>query len=77
LKEKRHLNNKPSLTKDGDAIANDKKIFTVYPNPAKETINIQSNGKSQFILSDQSGKIILAKTIENNGSINIEQLATG
>lgn len=51
--------------------------FAVYPNPAKDILHIQTNGKATFTLTDQSGKILVTKTITNKGEINIANLAAG
>ncbi|HRH50006.1 MAG TPA: T9SS type A sorting domain-containing protein [Panacibacter sp.] len=51
--------------------------FTVYPNPAKEALHIQTNGNAVFSLIDENGKIVLTKNISKNGTINISSLATG
>lgn len=52
-------------------------LFLVYPNPAKEIIHVQTSVKSIIILTDQTGKILLTKTIEGTGKINIANLPTG
>jgi hypothetical protein len=49
----------------------------VYPNPATNILHIKNTGKASFNLSDQSGKILLTKTITNNGSIDVSKLPTG
>jgi len=53
------------------------KKFTVYPNPATDVLHIKTEGKESFGLSDQSGKIILTKTITNSGDIDVSQLPPG
>lgn len=53
------------------------KIFTVYPNPAKDILNVRSNGKATFVLTDQTGKKLLSKEIENSAVINIAHLPAG
>jgi hypothetical protein len=53
------------------------KPFAVYPNPATAILNIHVAGKVFVSLTDQSGKIILAKTIDGNGSINVSKLTAG
>ena len=53
------------------------KRFSVYPNPAKDKLNIKVNGKAIISLSDQSGKTILTKTINGNDVINISNLPSG
>jgi N-acetylneuraminic acid mutarotase len=49
----------------------------VYPNPAKDILKVQINGTGAVTLTDQSGKILLAKIIEHNGVINVAALHTG
>jgi hypothetical protein len=53
------------------------KNFTVYPNPATDVLHIQTNGKSNFSLSNQAGKIIFTKAITNSGDIDVSQLPPG
>jgi hypothetical protein len=54
-----------------------KKSFTVFPNPVKNILYVQSNGNAIFTLTDQSGKIILTKTINGNGEIYVSHLPAG
>jgi hypothetical protein len=56
---------------------NNTKIFSVYPNPAKDIFYIQTTGKATFTLTDQSGKIILIKAITNQSEINVAHLPAG
>jgi hypothetical protein len=51
--------------------------FTVYPNPAKDIMNIRVSGKAIFSLSDASGKIVRTKTLEGDGAIDVSALAAG
>jgi hypothetical protein len=53
------------------------KTFTVYPNPVKGILYIQTNGKTSFSLTNQSGKVLLTKTITTEGEINVSSLASG
>ncbi len=53
------------------------KIFAVYPNPVNDLLNIQVTGKATLTLTDQSGKILIAKTINTNGSISLAALPKG
>lgn len=52
-------------------------LFLAYPNPAKEIIHVQTSVKSIVTLTDQTGKILLTKTIEGTGKINIANLPAG
>src|SRR5207253_5323450 len=49
--------------------------FTVYPNPTKNILNIHTYSKALISLTDQSGKIILTKTIEGSGLIDVSKLS--
>jgi len=51
--------------------------FSIFPNPAKNILHIQTTGKSTFILTNQSGKVLLTKAITGKGEINIAQLPAG
>lgn len=51
--------------------------FKVYPNPAKDIIHIQTNGKAILSLTDQSGKILLTQTIEGSGVLNVANIPAG
>ncbi len=55
----------------------DNKNFTVYPNPAKDIMNIKTNGNAIISLTDQAGKVLLTKTIEGSGVINVTALPAG
>jgi len=59
------------------SLLKENKNFTAYPNPAKDIVNIKTNGNAIVSLSDQSGKIIFTKTIEGNGVINVAALPAG
>jgi len=45
--------------------------------PAKDLLHEQTNGKTTPSLTDQSGKILLTKTINNKGEINLSNLTAG
>lgn len=51
--------------------------FTAYPNPVRNILNIYTSSKALVSLTDQSGKIILAKTIEGNGLIDFSRFSAG
>ncbi len=53
------------------------KGFTVYPNPAKDVLYIQTKGSMIFSFINSSGKILFTTTINNSGSINIASLPPG
>ncbi len=50
---------------------------SVFPNPVKDILNIQTGGKAIISLTDQSGKIILTKSIYGNGLIDVSKLSAG
>lgn len=54
-----------------------KNNWTIYPNPSKNILHIRINGEAIFTLTNQSGKILLSKTINNKGEINVAHLAAG
>ena len=60
--------------KENEAVNNN---FIVYPNPAKDIVHVQSAGKATFVLTNQSGKTILTKTLNGNGQINVTHLPAG
>jgi hypothetical protein len=49
--------------------------FTVYPNPAKNVLNIYTGSSASFSLLDESGKILLTKNINGTGSINVSGMS--
>jgi hypothetical protein len=51
--------------------------FSVYPNPAKNILNIKNSGTAIISVMDQAGKILITKTIRGNDKINTSQLAAG
>ena len=51
--------------------------FSVYPIPVKDILYVRANGKVSLLLINQSGKQVLAQTIENNGTINVANLPAG
>jgi len=70
--------NAPLIASSEDALQQqDKTNFLVYPNPAKNILHVQTNRKAILSLTDQAGKILLTKTIEGNGVINVAHLPSG
>jgi len=53
------------------------KEFTVYPNPASDMFYIQTNNRANISLTDRSGKIIVTKSIEGKGSIDVSRVPAG
>jgi hypothetical protein len=53
------------------------KTFFIYPNPARNILNIHIDGKAVVSLTDQSGRIMLAKTIDGSGSIDVGKFSSG
>jgi len=75
-----------AVDKDGKAtysnivlinMSNERTVTAVYPNPAKDVLHIQTNGGGTFVLTDQSGKIVLTKTIHGNEVINVTAISSG
>ena len=57
---------------------NDKpNLFRVYPNPAKDVLQVETNGSTTFSLINQSGKILITANINSKGSINVSGIAAG
>src|SRR6266542_1474965 len=52
-------------------------LFLVYPNPARDILHVETNSNASFSLLNQSGKILLTKSINGNGEINVANLAAG
>ena len=59
----------------------EKNNFIIYPNPAKDIINIQLDqiGEYQIVMRDLSGRILSAKTnsSSNNSTINVSNYSSG
>lgn len=56
-----------------------KSIFTIYPNPVKNILNISSNESLSLLdveVYDLTGKLFLSTSLKNN-SINVETLSAG
>lgn len=77
------LNDKQSVSKIPEATSNENMKLAgntdlkVYPNPARDLINVSHKGSAEFILTDQHGKPVLKKTIENNAVISVAGFAAG
>jgi len=54
-----------------------RKLYSFYPNPAKDILYVQTNNNATFSLLDQSGKTVLSANISSKGSINISNLNAG
>ncbi len=55
----------------------EKNYFNVYPNPAKNTLYVQTNGRATFSLINRDGKSLVTKNINSTGSINVANLSPG
>jgi len=53
------------------------KVLTVNPNPSGNIFNVHANGSASIALLNQSGKVLLTKTINGNGVINVANLPAG
>ena len=53
--------------------------LSIAPNPAKDIVNLSSKGMQHISITDNTGKIVMNKTLDNtdNTSINIANLAKG
>jgi hypothetical protein len=51
--------------------------FLVYPNPAKNILHVQTKGSAVLILTNQLGKILVIKNVNNNSEINVSNLSSG
>jgi hypothetical protein len=58
---------------------NNKNNFTIYPNPVKDFITIQSatSDNIKYIIFDLFGKKILSGTVSNNQKISIQKIPNG
>jgi hypothetical protein len=54
-----------------------KSVFSIYPVPARDVLHIYTNSKATVCLINQSGNILLTKTIEGTGTINVHALPAG
>jgi hypothetical protein len=55
----------------------DKMITTVYPNPAKDILHVETNSNASFSLITQSGKLLMTTNINDKGTINISGITGG
>jgi hypothetical protein len=51
--------------------------FSIYPNPAKDILHVETNSTASFSLLNQSGKILITTDINKAGSINVSNIAAG
>jgi hypothetical protein len=56
---------------------NNKSVFNSYPNPVKDVLHIQNSSKATYMLTNQSGKILITKTINGKGEINVSHFSAG
>lgn len=64
-----------NATRNKEEIPNNS--FSVYPNPAKDILHVQTNGNTSVSLLNQLGKVLLTTQIDKAGSINVSNLAAG
>ena len=60
--------------------SNDKVLVDVFPNPAKDVVNINTNSlkKATFSLFDIQGKLVLAHELtEANAQVSLQGLSSG
>jgi hypothetical protein len=65
------------IVSDKTIVATKANDFSAYPNPAKDFVHIQSNGKANFTLSNISGKVYRNIIIENKGTIDLKNIPAG
>lgn len=68
-----------TLSSNNSFLNIDNKGFTIYPNPAQKTLQLQTKTDTiieKIIITDLSGKIILMQT-QNTNQVNVEQLSNG
>jgi Leucine-rich repeat (LRR) protein len=53
------------------------KHMQVFPNPAKEVVHVQINGKAMITITNSAGKVMLTKSINNSAEINVSAFAPG
>jgi hypothetical protein len=49
----------------------------IYPVPANNILTVEVNGSTSFSLLDQSGRILVATTINSKGTIDVSHLKAG
>ena len=63
---------------DPDYIAENSSIeFTVNPNPAKSSVNVNLNGDAQVKFFDMTGRCVKEVNVSGNTTVNIEDLNKG
>jgi hypothetical protein len=53
------------------------KFSMAYPNPANDILHIKTSNETTFLLLNEEGKILLIKTINGIGEMNVSNLPTG
>jgi hypothetical protein len=51
--------------------------LVVFPNPAKEIVHVKTTGNALITLSNADGKVILTKSINSKGTIDVSSLPNG
>jgi hypothetical protein len=51
--------------------------FSVYPNPVRNILRIRTSGEASLSITDQSGKLMLMKTIDGNDLIDVSKFPAG
>ncbi|WP_170971160.1 T9SS type A sorting domain-containing protein [Ilyomonas limi] len=49
----------------------------VYPNPAKDVVQVQVKGTAMIAITNSNGKVLLTKSVNNSDVINVSSLAPG
>jgi len=58
-------------------VSNKTQQFSLYPNPAKDILHVQTNSAASFSLINQSGKVILTTKINDSEILDVSRIAAG
>ena len=71
------LDGKETYTSTALVVIKGKSGIIIYPNPVRDMLNVQVTGKVSLSLINQSGEVVLSRTIENTAAINVAHLPSG
>jgi len=69
--------NQTAITENAVKSANSKISFTVFPNPAKNVLHVQVEGAADFVLTNNNGRIMLTKQVNNSRDIDVSNFESG
>ncbi len=55
----------------------EKEEISLFPNPARNNVNVGLKGKAEMTLVDLSGRLLMQQSFENNTSFDVSSLAEG